>query len=282
MSVSGDTKVCGIIGYPVSHSASPRMHAAAYRSLGLNWVYVPFPVKPHELESSIRGLVSLGIMGVNVTIPYKEAVIPYLHELSPEAERMGSVNTIVNRNGRLIGHSTDGQGLILSLQREANLSPHGQSVFLIGAGGAARSVAFALAGAGVSELWISNRTRFRADALKHDIEADYPAVKVSTVDDRSVQMAQALQGCRIVINTTPLGMAPNEDARPIETTQWVTPDHWVCDIIYKPFPTRWLTEVQAKGAHILGGAGMLAGQGILAFHLFAGLEVAYDVMRREV
>ncbi len=282
MSVSGETKVCGIIGYPVSHSASPRMHAAAYRSLGLNWVYVPFPVKPHELESSIRGIASLGIMGVNVTIPYKESVIPYLHELSPEAERMGSVNTIVNRNGRLIGYSTDGQGLILSFEREAHLTPQGQSVFLIGAGGAARSIAFALAGAGVAELWISNRTRFRADVLKHDIEAAYPAVKVVAVDDRTVQMVHALARCRIVINTTPLGMAPNEDAKPIETTEWVTSDHWVCDIIYKPFPTRWLTEIQAKGARIFGGAGMLAGQGILAFHLFTGLEVAYDVMRREV
>jgi len=280
--ISGDTKICGIIGYPVSHSASPRMHAAAYRSLGLNWAYVPFPVKPHELESSIRGLQSLGIMGVNVTIPYKEAVIPYLHELSPAAARMGSVNTIVNRNGRLTGYSTDGQGFILSLEREARISPKGQSAFLIGAGGAARSIAFALVEAGVSELWISNRTRFRVDALKHDIEVAYPDAKVTTVDDRSIQMIHALEECKIVINTTPLGMPPNEDARPIESTQWVTSDHWVCDIIYKPFPTRWLADVQAKGANILGGAGMLAGQGILAFHLFTGLEVAYDVMRREV
>lgn len=282
MTVLGDTKICGIIGYPVGHSASPKMHAAAYRELGLNWVYVPFPVAPHQLDSALKGLIALGVQGVNVTIPYKESVIPYLHELSADAKRMGSVNTIVNKNGRLVGHSTDGQGFILSLQREANITARGETVFLIGAGGAARSIAFALADAGAKHIWISNRTRFRADALKHDLEAEYRRLKVNAVDDRSIQMQQALAASRIVINTSPLGMPPNEDARPTDILDWVTPDHWVFDIIYKPFPTRWLADVRKRGANILGGAGMLAGQGILAFNLFTGLNVEYDVMRREV
>jgi shikimate dehydrogenase len=280
--ILGDTKLCGIIGCPVSHSASPRMHAAAYKALGLNWTYVPFPVEPRYLESALKGLVALGVKGVNVTIPYKEAVIPLLHELSPEAQRMGSVNTIVNHDGHLVGHSTDGAGFILSLEREAKISPQGQSVFLIGAGGSARSIAFALADAGISELWISNRTRYRADALTHDIKSVFPHITVATVDERSVQMSHALEESRIVINTSPLGMAPNEDARPLDVFDWVTHDHWVCDIIYKPYPTRWLMDVQARGANILGGAGMLAGQGILAFQLFTGLDVDYDIMRGEV
>jgi shikimate dehydrogenase len=234
------------------------------------------------LDAAMKAIPALGIMGVNITIPYKEAVIPYLDELSPEAAQIGSVNTIVYRDGRLVGHSTDGRGFILALERETTRSVSGKSVCLIGAGGSARSIAFALADAGISELWISNRTRFRADALKHDIQCHHPRLKITCVDERAADLDEILHARDIVINTTPIGMSPNIDAMPLSNLGWISDHHLICDIIYKPQPTRWLTEAQLRGASILGGAGMLAGQGILAFHLFTGLEVSYDVMRNEV
>ncbi len=280
--LSGETKVCGIFGNPIRHSASPRMHGAAYRALGLNWVYVPFLVEPDSLATAVKAIRSLGIMGVNVTIPHKEQVIPLLDELDDSAHRSGSVNTIVRRGNRLIGYSTDGDGLLLSLKRELNRDVLGQSIFLIGAGGAARSIAFSVVAAGASSLWVSNRTRFRADALCHDIRQVFPNCQVHAMDEGSPKMDDALRHADIVINTTPIGMAPNVDAIPYSSIAWVTDKHLVCDIIYKPHPTRWLKEVAERGAQTVGGAGMLAGQGILAFHLFTGFEVPYDIMRNEV
>ena len=280
--VGGDTKICGIIGYPVAHSLSPRMHAKAYEALGLNWVYVAFPVLPEALPSAVKSIRALGIQGMNVTIPYKEAVIPYLDYIDPVAARMGSVNTIVNSNGQLSGYSTDGDGFILALDMELGCSVDGRSVFIIGAGGSARSIAFSLAENGVKEIIISNRTRYRADVLMHDLMVVYPSLSVRVVPDGSPAMFDGLRSSRIVVNTTPLGMSPNEDATPLTVMDWVTSDHVVCDIIYKPFPTQFLKDASQNGAQILGGSGMLAGQGILAFKRFTGYDVDYSVMRREV
>ncbi|NBV42572.1 shikimate dehydrogenase, partial [bacterium] len=206
----------------------------------------------------------------------------YLDELSPQARLVGAVNTIVNQNGRLIGHTTDGDGFLLALQNEYQAAPAGKRICLIGAGGSARSIAFSLAHHGAAEIVIANRTRYRAEILAHDVQEAYPSALLRAADFHIAAMPHLLSEMDWIINTTPIGMAPSVGDTPINDMSWVSDAHLVCDIIYTPNPTRFLREAGERGAVISSGAGMLAGQGVLAFQLFSGREVPFKVMRNEV
>ncbi|MBC8476719.1 MAG: shikimate dehydrogenase, partial [Dehalococcoidia bacterium] len=169
--ITGKTRICGIIGDPVEHSMSPVMHNAAFEALGLDYVYLPFHVQGEELKEAINGIRALNIVGLNVTIPHKMAVIPFLDKLDPLAERMGAVNTIANENGALAGYNTDASGFLQAL-RAQGIEPDGKSIVILGAGGAAKGISFILAGAGAN-LVILNRTLSRAEELASPIARDY-------------------------------------------------------------------------------------------------------------
>jgi shikimate dehydrogenase len=260
--VTGKTRVVGVWGHPIGHSRSPAMHNAALEALGLDWVYVPFDVAPGDAAAAVAGLRALGLAGVNVTVPLKEMVLPLLDAVDEDARWIGSVNTIHNKDGRLFGYSTDGAGFLRSLEA-AGQAAQGRRVLLLGAGGSARAVAFALAAQG-GHCRIANRTETRAAGLARDVNQRFPGTA-------SVAGWGADAGTfDLLVNTTTLGMQPNEDAMPALPPDAFASCPFVCDLIYAPAQTRLLTQAASAGCETLNGAGMLVWQGALSLALWTG------------
>ncbi len=278
MHISGETKVIGIIGFPVEHSFSPAMHNAAFRHLGLNYVYVPFPVKPNHVAKAVKGIKGLGLKGVNVTVPHKSAVMQFLDELSPEAELIGAVNTIVNENGILKGYNTDAPGFIKSLELDGRISPGGKRFFITGAGGAARAVSVQLALAGAAEIVFSTPFPEEVKGLKTTIEESSRTV-VGEAYWNADEIAEYLGKTDVLVNATPLGMHPNTEHMPPVRLEALPGGAMVCDLIYNPRETQLLREARAKGLPVLNGMGMLLYQGAIAFKLWTGIEPPLEVMR---
>lgn len=272
-SILGTTKVVGLIGNPVEHSLSPVIHNAAFRHLQLDYVYVPFPVHPDGLARAVRGLFQAGIAGLNVTVPYKERVLDCLDRVDHYAQVLGAVNTIVKEDGQLVGYNTDGPGFIRSLQAEG-VDVRGKTVLVIGAGGAARAVAFALGQAGVREITFVNRTVERAQNLKREID-DIVQVEVLPLTPETLQ--KSLQSCQIVINTTTVGMYPHTDNTPVPG-QLLQPRLTVVDLIYNPLETRLLRAAKRAGCNTVSGLGMLVYQGAASFELWTGKTAPVGVM----
>jgi len=272
--VRGCTKVYGLIGHPLSHTLSPHLHNAAFAAADLDCVYLPFPVAPGGLADAMRGLRALGVAGWNVTLPYKTAILDLLDEIAPEARVAGTVNTVVNRSGRLIGGSTDGAGFIRSLH-EAAIAVAGKTVLLLGAGGAARAIAFRLVQEEAAAIVISNRTAARAADL---------AVVLQSFADRAVRIATAPWGgagtADIIINATSLGLQPGSDPVPPLPDAAVGADCIVCDLIYNPSVTPLLAAAAARGCKTVGGFGMLLYQAAEAFELWTGQPAPIRVMRQ--
>ena len=301
MTLSGKTAVVGVIGDPVSHSLSPLMHNAAIRQLGIDWVYVPFHVRPEHLEAAVRSIPALGLKGFNVTVPHKVAVMQYLDEIELEAEMIGAVNTIVNRNGRLVGYNTDGRGFLRSLEREGGRTAKGADVLILGAGGAAKAIACATALAGANRVTIANRTREKAEALaalvqqRTGVPAFAVELPVASSDPASfgpgagaetgkgteaapAGLTEALGRADIVVQTTSVGMYPHHDVPPIIDVGLLSPGALVCDIVYRPRETSLLKAARARGLKVLTGEGMLAYQGAIALELWTGLAAPEALM----
>lgn len=276
--INGKTRVCGLFGYPVEHSFSPAMHNAAYEKLGLNWVYVPYGVQPDRLQQAVEGIRSLELAGVNVTVPHKQNMLPLLDEIDPAARITGAVNTVVNVRGKLHGYNTDGPGFIRSLETGANFSPRGKSVLLVGAGGAARAVAIALALAGVDSLYITNRTPERAEGLARDV-SEACQIKTHVLPGGNELPEERVAAVDLVVQTTSIGMSPRVDQAPEFPYAALNPGQLVCDLVYNPEKTQFLQRAAAQGARTLNGLGMLLYQGVLAFELWTGRPAPVDIMR---
>lgn len=276
--LDGETRVAGVIGWPVRHSLSPPMHNAAFAALGLNWVYVPFAVAPERVGEAVAAVRALDLAGLNVTIPHKPAVLPHLDELGPEAQALGVANTIINRNGHLLGRNTDGAGFLRSL-REIGGDAAGAAVTLIGAGGSARSVALAMAQGGASRLAIVNRTVAKAEALAAMVGELVPACAVTAVPLEGNAAEAAVSGAGVVIDSTAVGMYPHQDVPPVVPATWLHAGQIVCDLTYNPRQTVLLQAATAQGARTLDGTGMLVHQGALAFEYWTGQEAPVEVMR---
>ena len=262
--VTGKTKVIGVWGHPVGHSRSPAMHNAALRKLGLNWVYVPFDVSPDQIPEAIAGIKALSLIGVNVTVPLKELVLSYA--IASEAALLtGSVNTLYFQDGSLYGDSTDGRGFLRSLQ-DAGQSGEGRSALILGAGGSARAVAFALASLG-SRCKISNRTAPRAEALVCDINRVFPGCA------EVAGWGMEANKFDLLVNTTSLGMHPNEESLPVLPPEVFAARPFVYDLIYAPARTRLLSLAEQAGCQISNGITMLVHQGALSLSLWTGLPV---------
>jgi shikimate dehydrogenase len=268
----------GVMGDPIAHSKSPAMHNAALQATGVHGMYMPLHVHPDQLEAAIRGIVALGYRGVNVTIPHKEQVMQYLDVIDDSARLIGAVNTIVNENGNLTGYNTDGIGYVRSLKEEAVPQLAGKRIAVLGAGGAARGVIYALALEKPEQISILNRTADRALALAADLRGH----GLGDISGNGMQDAQTvLATADIVINTTAAGMHPHVDDVPVDPA-WIREGAAVSDLIYNPLETRLLCESRLRGCTVHGGLGMFVYQGAVAFEHWLGIPAPVDTMRRAV
>ncbi len=241
------------------------MHNAALTALGLDWVYVPFDVAPENVEAALAGIRTLGMVGVNVTVPLKEVVLPYLDEVSDKVRQIGSANTIIHRDGRLYGDSTDGAGFLRALEN-AGQSVDNRRVLILGAGGSARAVAFALASRG-THCQIANRTAARAEALAADISRWFPG--------RAVAAGWGAEAgpFELIVNTTSVGMQPREGEMPTLPPGVFGGRPFVYDLNYAPAETRLLQAAEEAGCETANGIGMLVQQGALSLSLWTGLPI---------
>lgn len=271
-------KVLGILGDPIGHTLSPLMHHTAAQHHSLEVVYLPFWVKADQLPAALQGIRALGIQGVNITIPHKQAVLPLVDEVRPEARLIGALNTLHNVEGRLIGYNTDGPGFIASLREDAGEEPRGKRVLLLGAGGAARGLTIHLILEGVAELTLANRTPEKAQQL-----ATYVREKLSWATLRCLpwggrELEELLPQVDILINATSIGMRPGDP--PLFNYDLIRPHQLVCDIVYRPLETPLLLGAGQRGARTLDGLGMLIRQGALAFQIWTGLEMPVGLIRQ--
>ncbi len=266
MQISGKTKITGIFGWPVEHTLSPYMQNAAFSHCGLDYRYLPFLVSPDRLSNAIEAIRSLNMCGVNLTIPHKEASLPFLDSVDEEALAIGAVNTIINTKGRLTGHNTDGRGFATALQ-EQGITLEGCKALIVGAGGASRAVGHYLS-RNAKSLHIYNRTHEKAVALASFLSR-------TTGNAIVVKDLSFLSDYDIIINATSLGLK-DDDPLPLDT-DLLSPFQIVCDLIYRQ--TTLLMKAQQKGCRTANGLGMLLWQGAYAFELWTGTRPPVDVMR---
>ncbi|MEN6328900.1 MAG: shikimate dehydrogenase [Methanobacteriaceae archaeon] len=273
--ITGKTILVGIIGDPVEHSLSPPMHNAAFKHLEMDYVYVPFHVKKENLEKAIQGARSLGIKGLNVTIPHKTAVIPYLDELDQAAQLIGAVNTIKFTENKVKGYNTDGVGAVKALEEITPVKD--KTVVILGAGGAARALSFQLILNGIGKLVIANRTLQKAMELALDIQTNLE-FSPEVTDLREVELSST----DILINTTSVGMYPHQDQAPLVRGEQMHPALVVHDVIYNPLQTNLLKEAESRGAETLNGTKMLIYQGMESFHIWTGITPPVEVFERSL
>lgn len=270
MRIDGRTRLVGIIGWPVEHSCSPLMHNAAFQALGLNWCYLAMPVAAEQLVEAVRGLVALGFVGVNVTIPHKERVLGLADELDGAAAAIGAVNTLVFREGRIFGYNTDWLGVRATLNR-IEAEPAGKKALVLGAGGSARAVIYALAQAKIGTILVAARRPQAVQALEELAAVEY-------VPWQELNLARAAESADLIINTTPLGMSPHIHLSPPLPPEVFNSSQKVFDLIYNPRETRLLACARSKGAVTIDGSLMLVEQGREAFRLWTGIEPPLEVM----
>ena len=259
------TLLYGLIGDPVSHSLGPLIHNRAFAEIGHNGVYLAFRVT--DLPAAVDGVRAMGIRGVSVTIPHKVAVMDLLDTVDPAARAIGAVNTLVNRNGRIEGFNTDGAGAVAALAEKTAI--RGKTVWMIGAGGAARAVGFGV-GAEGGRLTVVNRSRQKGERLAAELDAGFrPLADIRRLD------------CDILINATAVGMTPDTGGIPV-APEAIAPGTVVMDIVYNPINTRLLDTARAKGCTIVDGAAMFVHQAAAQFQLWTGRTAPIDVMDRTV
>ena len=276
LSLPGQTTLYGIFGYPIGHSLSPLMHNTAFSHHGIEAVYLPFAVHPAHIEIAVKSIAALQMGGVNVTIPHKQAVLTWMDELSPEARLIGAVNTIHLRDGRLHGYNTDGTGFLRALE-EVDCAVAGRTVMLLGAGGAARSIAVQLCLSGIGRLLLANRTRTRAEDLAAFLKQTIPHADISVVTMGESSLAGQLLDTDIVVNATSIGMHPHDPLLLPSTA--LSPQHLVCDIIYRPLQTPLLRAAAQQGSRTVDGLGMLLHQGAKAFEIWTGYAFPLALIR---
>ena len=262
------TRLAAVIGFPVRHSLSPAMHNAAFGELGLDWVYVAFEVAPEAVPAAFAGARALDIRGLSVTIPHKAAALAEVDDVSPVARAVGAVNCVVpDGEGGLLGDNTDGAGFLASLADEG-FAPAGRRCAVLGAGGAARAVVHALAGAGAAEVVVVNRTPQRAEETASLAGA---AGRIGTAAD--------VEHVDLVVNATPLGLAgAGAESLPLDP-ELFGPGQLLVDLVPNPAITALMRAARARGAQVAGGLGMLVHQGALAFELWTGHPAPLGVMR---
>ena len=282
--IDGKTKILGVIGDPIEHTFSPAMHNAGLSELGLNYIYLPFHVKEERLGECIKGAKAMGIQGLNVTIPHKTNIIKELDEVDTVAEMIGAVNTVkfIYEDGDVLtkGYNTDGYGCVRAIEEKTSLND--KKVTITGAGGASRAVAFQIANSGIGELSILNRNYAKAEALANDLKTNLSRIGID-ININSYQideLKRELDNSDVFIDTTPLGMYPNVDDKPIANADMLHEDLVVNDIVYTPMETSLIKEAVKANAKVVYGYKMLLYQGIRSFEIWLGQEAPVDVMEK--
>ena len=277
--ISGKTRVCGVIGDPIEHTMSPVMHNAAFKELDIDYLYVPFRVRKEELGKAVEGMRALNIRGLNVTIPHKVAIIPFLDKLDPLVEKIGAVNTIVNDDGVLTGYNTDASGFLQALL-ERGIEPEGKNIVILGAGGASRAISFILAERGANLVILNRQLELDwAEELARRISQVFKK-EVNALELSKENLSSVLDKANILVNATSVGMSPDVDETPVPA-KLLKPELIVFDVVYNPIKTRLLREAEATGAQTIGGLYMLVWQGAIAFEKWTGLKAPLDLMKRE-
>ena len=276
--LTGHTRIVGIIGDPIEHSRSPQMHNAAFAKAGLDYVYVPFHVRPDDLADAIAGFKAVNVVGINVTLPHKQAVIPYLTSISREAELIGAVNTLTFVDGEIHGDNTDAPGVLKALVEDGDMPvPVDEDVVVLGAGGSARAVVVALALAGVASITIANRTVEKAISLAEEMQqkTDIPMHGMGLADAR---LPDAVRQGMLLINTATASMDPTQPL--LVSADWLQPNSIVYDIVYTPPVTSLMKAAAERGCRTLGGIGMLVHQGAIAFEKWTGVTPCTETMHQ--
>jgi len=275
-SININTKIVGVIGHPIKHTLSPLMHNHAFKELDLDYVYLPFDISSTGLHDSLKGMVALGIRGFNVTLPHKERIMEYMDELSDSAKIVGAVNTVVSDNGKLIGYNTDVTGIIKTLD-EFKAEIKGATVSVLGAGGAARSAIYTLINHfNVKKINIINRTVEKAESLKDYFSSKMLFTKIKTYELFPPDVTEVLAKSKLIINTSSVGMSPDEDDTPTSIPESFNKKQIVFDIIYNPEYTKFLALAKEQGALTINGLKMFVEQGARSFDLWTNEAMPTD------
>ena len=280
MKITAKTKTLAIFGDPVSHSISPVMQGAALRALGIDMVYLAFRVEPADLGSAVGAIKTLGLRGLNITIPHKERVLEFLDVVDETARALGAVNTILNDDGILKGYNTDAVGYIWSLEAETDFTLRGRSALVVGAGGAARAVVYGLASGGVARIIIANRTVARGEALSAELAAVCPGVEIRAISLEGAELTGYLKEVDLLVNATSLGMKGGGRGELDLPLEHLKKEAVVSDIVYTPMETGLLRTARGLGLTTHGGLGMLVGQGAKSFEIWTGRKAPVEVMRK--
>ncbi|MBD1834692.1 shikimate dehydrogenase [Cyanobacteria bacterium FACHB-472] len=280
--IKGTTKLLGVIGHPVEHSQSPKMHNAAIASLGLDYIYLPFPVQPKDLEDAIAGFRAIGVVGFSITIPHKQAIIPLLSEVSDIAQAVGAVNTVKNSDQGWIGTNTDVEGFIAPLLAYNRDWSQTEAVIL-GNGGAARAVVAGCAKLGCASIHVVGRNPENLKAFQQSW-SDSPLAINNLHIHLWEELPNLISQADLLVNTTPVGMSPKVDASPVDTGVMarLKKDAIAYDLIYTPRPTKFLQQAKTQGAIAIDGLEMLVQQGAIALKFWLDKEPPVDVMRQAI
>lgn len=276
--ISAKAKVCGIMAYPVEHSLSPLMHNFYAEQMGIDFVYVPFKVQKEQVKAAIRGAYALNLTGMNVTVPHKQTVIPYLKELDSAAKSIGAVNTLVRTEGGYKGYNTDASGFLRAI-KGAGIHISGQDCLLIGAGGAAKAVAYILGEQGAASVIVLNRNEQRAWTLAQEMNQLF---KRNFMTDLGLHDYGRLEEKSwLAIQTTTVGMHPDIEASPVQDKAFYKKISVAMDVIYTPAKTQFMTLVEEAGGRAISGLDMLIYQGIEAFELWnPGQKVSEEIVAK--
>ncbi len=276
--VSSHTKVLCVIGYPIEHSMSPIMHNAVIRELKLDYIYLAFNIHPNNLNLAVKGFRAFNIIGINVTLPFKQKIMKYLDDNDPIAQKIGAVNTIKNDNGNLSGRNTDAEGAMKALLN-AGYAISGKNILILGAGGATRALAYVMA-KDADKIVIANRTEKKAVNLAKEIKKNF-SIKVKGKSNSNSVLKEESKKADILINTTPVGMYPNVEKSPIPM-EFLHEDLIVYDVVYNPLETKLIKDATKKGCKTLGGLEMLVNQGALAFEWWTNKKPNINLMKNKI
>lgn len=279
MEIDGYTRVCGVMGNPVEHTMSPAIHNTLAQALGENLVYVPFHVPAGHAGDAVRGAYALNLLGMNVTVPYKRDVVPFLKEIDPLAETIGAVNTLVRTEGGFKGYNTDMPGLYRAMS-EDGVGIEGEDVLILGAGGVARAVAILAVRKGARRILILNRTLEKAQRIAQEVNGLAPA-GVQPARALALEECASLSGDRyLAIQATNVGMFPKTEEAVIEDAAFYRKVHTGYDLVFNPPRTRFMALVEENGGRAFGGLKMLLYQGIIAYELWTGARVDSGLAER--
>ena len=278
--ITGKTQLLGVIGHPVEHSLSPVMHNAAIAHLGLDYVYLPFPIAPENLEVAIAGFAAIGVVGFNVTIPHKQAIMPLLSEITPLAQTIGAVNTVSRQNNKWVGTNTDIEGFIAPLQTTYKQDWSQKVAVILGNGGAARAVVAGCHQLGFAKIHVVGRNVQRLEEFGKSW-SDSPISENLQVAQWK-ELSKLIPQANLLVNTTPIGMYPKVDESPLSGDEIANlPTGAIAyDLIYIPKPTQFLEQAEKQGAIAIDGLEMLVQQGVAALKIWLQQEIPVEVMRQ--